>query len=78
MPPTYRLADIGNKYLTGGITNPFRIHEHDFICLVTEKETSSSTMMCSTCGLIYCDKCGKSVMRHGKKQCAAEQHLRLD
>ena len=77
MPPTYRLANIGNKHLIGGITNHFRIHEHDFICLVTEKETSS-TMICSTCGLIYCDKCGKSVMRHGKKQCAAERHLRLD
>jgi hypothetical protein len=35
-----------------------KIHEHDFISVKTEKETSS---ICSTCGLLYCEKCGKAV-----------------
>jgi hypothetical protein len=35
-----------------------KIHEHDFISIKTEKEISS---ICSTCGLLYCEKCGKVV-----------------
>jgi hypothetical protein len=35
-----------------------KIHEHDFISIKTEKETSS---ICSTCGLFYCKKCAKVV-----------------
>ena len=36
-----------------------KIHEHDFISIKTEKETTS--IICSTCGLLYCKKCGKAV-----------------
>jgi hypothetical protein len=35
-----------------------KIHEHDFISIKTDKETTS---VCSTCGLLYCEKCGKAV-----------------
>jgi hypothetical protein len=35
-----------------------KIHEHDFISIKTEKETTS---VCSTCGLLYCENCGKAV-----------------
>jgi hypothetical protein len=35
-----------------------KIHEHDFISDKTEKE---STSICSTCGLLYCENCGKVV-----------------
>ena len=35
-----------------------KVHEHNFISIKTEKETSS---ICSTCGLLYCEKCGKVV-----------------
>ena len=35
-----------------------KVHEHDFISIKTEKETSS---ICSTCGLLYCENCGKAV-----------------
>jgi hypothetical protein len=35
-----------------------KIHEHDFISVKTEKETTS---VCSTCGLLYCENCGKTV-----------------
>jgi hypothetical protein len=38
--------------------NDIRIHEHDFISIKTEEETSA---ICSTCGLLYCEKCGKLV-----------------
>ncbi len=32
-----------------------KIHEHDFILIKTEKS------VCSTCGLLYCENCGKAV-----------------
>jgi hypothetical protein len=35
-----------------------KIHEHDFISIKTDKETTS---VCSTCGLLYCENCGKAV-----------------
>jgi hypothetical protein len=41
-----------------------RIHEHDFISIRTEKEQTS--IICSTCGLIYCEKCDKLVMIYDK------------
>ena len=34
-----------------------RIHEHDFISIKTEKE--QPTIICLTCGSLYCGKCGK-------------------
>ena len=41
-----------------------RIHEHDFISIGTKKERS--IIICSTCGLVYCEKCGKLRMIHNK------------
>jgi hypothetical protein len=38
--------------------NHTKIHEHDFSSIKTEKETS---IICSTCGLLCCEKCGKLV-----------------
>jgi Lrp/AsnC family transcriptional regulator for asnA, asnC and gidA len=35
-----------------------KAHEHDFITIGSESETS---LICSTCGLFYCEKCGKLV-----------------
>ena len=35
-----------------------KIHEHDFISIKIEKVTTS---VCSTCGLLYCENCGKAV-----------------
>jgi hypothetical protein len=37
-----------------------RIHEHDFISVKTKKE-QVSIIICSICGLVYCEKCGKLV-----------------
>jgi hypothetical protein len=39
-------------------SNHTRIHEHDFITIKAEEKPS---LICSTCGLLYCEKCGKSV-----------------
>jgi len=39
--------------------NPTRIHEHNFILVKTEKE--QTTILCSTCNSLYCEKCGKLV-----------------
>ena len=39
--------------------NSTRIHEHDFISIKTEKEQTS--ILCSTCRSLYCEKCGKLV-----------------
>jgi hypothetical protein len=36
-----------------------RIHEHDFISTKSEKELT--TIICITCGSLYCGKCGKLV-----------------
>jgi hypothetical protein len=37
--------------------NHTRIHEHDFISIRAEEKPS---VICSTCGLFYCEMCGKS------------------
>jgi hypothetical protein len=45
--------------------NDARIHEHDFI-LIRGKEKKS--IICLTCGSLYCEKCGKLlVTTHDKK-----------
>jgi hypothetical protein len=36
------------------------IHEHDFIT-ARIKETDSSLIHCITCGICYCDLCGKAL-----------------
>jgi hypothetical protein len=36
------------------------IHEHDFIT-IRIKETNSSLIHCITCGIYYCDLCGKAL-----------------
>jgi len=38
-----------------------RIHEHDFI-----SEEQESIIICSVCGLVYCEKCGKLVIIYHK------------
>jgi hypothetical protein len=52
------LEDNNNTTVIKEFRNNTRIHEHDFITIRTEKETS---IICSTCGLLYCEKCGKLV-----------------
>ena len=42
-----------------------RIHEHDFISVKT-KEDQGPIVICSICGLIYCEKCGKLMTRYDK------------
>jgi Lrp/AsnC family transcriptional regulator, regulator for asnA, asnC and gidA len=37
-------------------TRPNRMHEHEFI---TNKTGYEISVICSTCGLLYCEKCGK-------------------
>jgi hypothetical protein len=47
------------KSIIKEFTNHLRIHEHDFISIRIEKEQTST--ICSTCGSLYCEKCGKLV-----------------
>lgn len=42
------------------LSNHTRIHEHDFITIRKEEKPS---LICSTCGLLYCELCGKSVKK---------------
>ena len=42
-----------------------RIHEHDFIS-VKAKSEQGSIIICSICGLVYCEKCGKLVTIYNK------------
>lgn len=44
--------------------NDSRIHEHDFISVGAKEEKS---IICITCGSLYCEKCGKLVTIIGKK-----------
>jgi hypothetical protein len=45
--------------------NDIRIHEHDFISIRGKEEKS---IICLTCGSLYCEKCGKLlVTTHDKK-----------
>lgn len=37
------------------------IHEHDFVPMVKEEEEQKS-IICLTCGLCYCEKCGKPLV----------------
>jgi hypothetical protein len=51
-----------------GIVKEFRkyaiIHEHDFIAIRTKKEQTS--IICSTCGSLYRENCGKLVTKPDK------------
>ena|SRR2546423_12420410 len=40
------------------LRNYIGIYEHDFISVGTKQESS---IICITCGLVYCEKCGKLV-----------------
>ena len=48
-----------------------KIHEHDFISRSTESET---LLICSTCGLLYCEKCGKLV---NKRHAGIERRIMI-
>jgi hypothetical protein len=49
--------------ISGEFRSDSRIHEHDFILVRDEEEKS---IICKTCGLVYCEKCGKLVTIIGK------------
>jgi hypothetical protein len=50
--------------ISGEFKNDSRIHEHDFISVGAEEKEKS--IICKTCGLVYCEKCGKLVTIIGK------------
>ena len=58
MPSVNRLEDYINDIIFfKGLSNTTKIHEHDFITFGAEEKSS---VICSTCGLFYCETCGKS------------------
>jgi hypothetical protein len=53
---------------SSGIIKKFRnddrtsIHEHDFMSIRAKKEEEEQkSIICLTCGTLYCEKCGKLV-----------------
>ena len=59
MSSVNRLEDhINDIIFFKGLSNATKIHEHDFITFGAEEKPS---VICSTCGLFYCETCGKSV-----------------
>jgi hypothetical protein len=48
-----RGLESNNNSVVKEFRNDTRIHEHDFIPIRTEKETST---ICSTCGSLYCER----------------------
>ena len=59
MFPIDSIKDNNHNDIIKEPINPTRIHEHDFISIKTEKEQTS--ILCSTCRSLYCEKCGKLV-----------------
>jgi hypothetical protein len=53
-----RINEVGGSTINKVFRNYIGIHEHDFISIRTEEEKS---IVCLTCGSLYCEKCGKSV-----------------
>jgi hypothetical protein len=53
-----------NNLIICELLNHTKLHEHDFKLIRSEKEQTS--IICSICGLVYCEKCGKLVMIYGK------------
>ena len=35
------------------------IHEHDFVPIRAKEEEKQKSIICLTCGSLYCEKCGK-------------------
>ena len=54
-----------NAVIIGESRNGTRIREHDFIS-VKAKRQQESIIICSVCGLVYCEKCGKLVIIYHK------------
>jgi hypothetical protein len=59
MFPTDGMEDNNNSVIIKEPLSYTRIHEHDFVSITTEREQTST--ICSTCGSLYCEKCGKLV-----------------
>ncbi len=59
MFPIDSIKDNTHNDIIKELINPTRIHEHNFISIKTEKEQTS--VLCSTCRSLYCEKCGKLV-----------------
>ena len=59
MFPIDSIKDNTHNDIIKELINPTRIHEHNFISIKTEKEQTS--ILCSTCRSLYCEKCGKLV-----------------
>ena len=48
-----------NNPIIGEFLNHTKLHEHDFMLIRKEKEQTS--IICLTCGALYCGKCGKAL-----------------
>jgi hypothetical protein len=58
MSSVNRLEDhINDVVFFKQLSKTTKIHEHDFITFEAEEKPS---LICSTCGLLYCEICGKS------------------
>jgi hypothetical protein len=73
-PPKGGIAheDFGVSSNTATQSENKLIHEHDFIT-ARIKETNSFFIHCITCGIYYCDLCGKAL---GDK--VTNQHSNID
>ena len=59
-----RINEVECDSIIREFRNDTRIHEHDFISIIGKEEKS---IICLTCGSLYCEKCGKLlVTTHGK------------
>jgi hypothetical protein len=59
-----QINEVEDDSIIREFRNDTRIHEHDFISIIGKEEKS---IICLTCGSLYCEKCGKLlVTTHGK------------
>jgi len=60
MLPANGLESNNNRIIEEFLNHTIKLHEHDFMLIRNEKE-QMSMIICSICGLVYCEKCGKLV-----------------
>ena len=53
-----QINEVEDDSIIREFRNDTRIHEHDFISIIGKEEKS---IICLTCGSLYCEKCGKLV-----------------
>jgi hypothetical protein len=59
----FRINEVEYSSVIKKFRSISRMHEHDFVSIMNEGQKS---IICLTCGFLYCGKCGKLVTIHNR------------